>query len=187
MVTGLSILLTNITFAIIIGLVCKSGHEVHADGVEIFRYQKGMLRFLLAGIIIWIVIEICVLIYNIPIEWDGKFLVAFMVALTFNVILIFILLYSSLFSIKLTRKGITVSSLRRSKYYAYNSVGEILFFEGGKGSIGLKVLDKNGKRLFKVEEPSFEDVLSLCALLRRRSEKYGAIYRHRDVWGRWSS
>jgi hypothetical protein len=191
---GLAIAVVIVVYAIAIRLigisVCKTAHNADPDDAEVFRHGKGILNLLLIMMIVDGIVGVGALIYNGIIKsFTDDFLMT-MAGTAMYALVTFMLAYCFSFSIKLTGEGVMVSILGLDRSCSYDEIERILLSPSGRGSgVQIDVFSKTGKwllgkRLFNAESSVFEDPEAFCRLLRSRSRH--AIYRRRNLWGKWS-
>jgi small-conductance mechanosensitive channel len=93
--------------------------------------------------------------------------------------------YIKYFKITLNDGGLAINYVFTRAFIPYASIRKIVMLQGGRGEEVFELFDAKDKQLLKLSS-SLSNLHSLCAGVRSHAVKQGAVYRRRDMWGKWS-
>jgi hypothetical protein len=185
MITGLTYVLSAMTLSVVLSLAASSGHEELAQGVQVFRYQRGYIRFLAGCVGVPIVMATFVYIAteNRP-RGFGLGMVAFGAVGAVGVYAAY--RYFCSYRIELRESCLCVSAAGRDRTLSYAELLQVDLIEQGRGvrSIAFRMRDPKQKGLEISNSISDFDVL--FERLTGCLEAENVPIRSRDKWGRWS-
>ena len=184
MTTALVYILTSITLVVILGLTRSPGHEA-ANGVDIFKYQPGLLRVLSWCCPVPLILMASVYLVTTPVMSGQSLALLLMAGVIGSSLVYYAYKYLDALHVEIGRSGMRVFTLRGSKNIDFKDVRRVDYIEGGKGVLFIDILDDSDKRVAHLSS-TLQDFDDLHRLIKAGAAAYGATYRQRDKWGKWS-
>ncbi len=179
----LSYLASGVAMALWMAL-SKSPSDSLDPGQAVYRYQTS--KVLSVGLVLGLAV-LCSLLWktaSIPLDSlpgvlffaSGWLMLAMPAA---------IYLYCNAYRIIATDDALLIRGVGTHRSIPYRDIKEVVLKDGGprSGSL-LELYDARHRRLLSATS-SF-DYQGLSAVVRSRARPYGVVYRHRDMWGKWS-
>lgn len=186
MKTALVYILTSISLAGILALARSSGHEAK-NGVEVFRYQPGLLRVIFWGCPVPLILMAFDYVVTPSAMRDSSLVTLLLVTAVLGSSLIcYAYKYLDSFRVEVGKSGIKISSIQSSKSIEFKNIKRVNCLEGDKGVFYLDVFDAQEKRVAHLPS-TLQDFDDLHRLIREGAKECGATYRYRDKWGKWYS
>ncbi|GLQ52512.1 hypothetical protein ACFFJT_20560 [Dyella flava] len=184
MIVGLSYLIVAIALPLIM-LVMRSTSRGDSGNGDEFRYQSGWAPVMLVFSGVPVVAALVILVVMWPNVSGIQFLIVALVAAAVSCYFVYGYRYLKDFCISADDGGIEIKTVWGAKKVGFDQIKKIVLLQGGRGEEVLEVYDASEKRVLRLTD-SLNDLQGLCGLLRMRAGKFGAVYKRRDKWGKWS-
>lgn len=184
MVVGLTYLMTSLTLALI-ALYVRSSDDGTVGDADTFRYgpRWGKLMLIVAALPVTAFAVVCALTHASLSNWQT--IAGAVLPLFISGYLIYGYRYVRDFYIRATDVGLAIKAVWATKDIRYESIRKVVLLHGGRGEDVLVLYDDKDKQLLRLTD-SLDNLHGLCGLVRMRAGRFGAIYRERDMWGKWS-
>ena len=184
MLVGITYLMTSVTLALITLCIRSSDDQAMSD-VDTFRYGVGWAKAMLfiAPLPVGVFAILFILARPEPLDW--RVAAVAVPPICISGALLYGYRYVKNFCIHATDVGLTIRAAWTTRCINYNSIRKVALLHGGRGVNVLVLYGDRNKRLLRLTD-SLSDLDSLCDLVRMRAGRFGAIYKERDKWGKWS-
>jgi hypothetical protein len=184
MVVGLTYLIASLTLALIT-LYVRSSNDEAAGDPDTFRYGRrwGKVMLIVAALPVTVSAVIFALSHASLSDW--RIIPCAAVPLFISGYLIYGYRYVKDFYIRATDVGLSIKAVWTTKHIRYESIRKVVLLHGGRGEDVLVLYGDKDKQLLRLSD-SLDNLHGLCGLVRMRAGKFGADYRQRDMWGKWS-
>jgi hypothetical protein len=184
MVVGLTYLMTSLTLALI-ALYIRSSNDGGAGDADTFRYGPGWGKVMLivAPLPVTVFAIFCALTHASISDWQT--IAGGVLPICLSGYLIYGYRYAKALYIHATDVGLSIKAVWTTKDIRYESIRKVVLLHGGRGEDVLVLYGDKDKQLLRLTD-SLDNLHGLCGLVRMRAGRFGAIYRERDMWGKWS-
>jgi hypothetical protein len=185
MFTATTFIVVSISLAVLLYFGSKEHHQVR-EGTEIYRYQSVLIRVIFIGIPGSVLASGFVYSTFPPGEPRGIGLFIFVAIFSsFSLIFIVIYLYSKKFYIEIDDQYLRIGGLWPERKIPFSDIRKIELTQGLRGSRELSIFDVHDQRIIKASN-TIQDFDDMEELIESRIRGKGALFRSRDVWGKWT-
>lgn len=181
--TALVYLITSITLAVIFAFSRSTGH-VAAGGVEVFRYQPGLLRVLIWGSPTPLILMIFVYLVTTPRMSNFSLALLLMFGAIGSALVLLVYRNLNSYRVEVGGSGVSISKARSSTYIDFLDIQRVDYVEGDKGVNFIDLYNASGRRIAHLAG-TLQDFDELHRLIKEGATKCSAAYRRRDKWGNW--
>jgi hypothetical protein len=164
-------LMTTLTVALVISVVSRRGHEIHGRS-EVFRYQRGLLVVLKYGTAVPSLITL--FIWWVSYSHSDFFELG--IYLLFDFVITAFLAYAYFSSralcVEFNEKGLRIQKLRGDKFYPFEEVRRIVFYQRSEKDACIFLFDKQNRRVTTVPG-AIQDIGELASMLEGISPRFG--------------
>ncbi|WP_156162439.1 hypothetical protein [Burkholderia sp. MSHR3999] len=174
MKTAFVYIMTSLTLGIILAVARSKGHEV-SKGIDVFRYQPGLLWVLFGCSFIPILAAFFIYQVAVPRPDGSAQIVLFSIGFLMSVGVM--AAYAHLRSVRyeIGDNFIAFVKKRGSLKVRCEDIGRVKYSTAGRDSGSIRIYATDGKQLMYVPG-TFQDLDVMASLLRARSMKYGFSY-----------
>ena len=184
MMTAFVYILSSITLMLVLTLTRSAGHE-KANGIEVFKYQPGLLRVLFWCSPVPLVLMALVYVVTTPTMSNLSLALLLLIGTIGSGAVWYVYQYTNSFRVDVGPSGLKLSKLRGATSIEFKDVKRVDYIDSDKGVFYLDLFDGAEKRVAHLAG-TLQDFDELHRLVRAGAIRNGAAYRTRDKWGKWS-
>ena len=184
MITGSAYICVAVILSLLTLLVRRSEGEAGSDD-EIFRYSPVWAYAMIFCALAVMLLGIFLCFALRPRLQGLQVIVVIGFLIVISCCFLYGYRYIKDFEIRLNDDGLAIRYVFTNRFIPYSSIRKIVMLQGGRGEEVLELFNEKDKQLLKLSS-SLSNLDSLCAGVRSRAIKQGAVYKRRDMWGKWS-